>query len=113
MLFRSLNEISRDTKTGIVLQEAELPIDKQVKGACEILGLDPLYTANEGVFIAIVSEEKADAILNKMKGFENCKYASIIGEVVSDHPQKVVITNTMGGKRVVSMQIGEQLPRIC
>ena len=112
-LSSTLNEISRDTKKGIVLQDSELPIDKQVKGACEILGLDPLYTANEGVFIAIVSEEKATKILDKMKSFDNCKHASIIGSIVSDHPQKVVITNTMGGKRVVSMQIGEQLPRIC
>ncbi len=112
-LSSTLNEISRDTALGIVLQEDELPIDNQVKGACEILGLDPLYTANEGVFIGIVSAEKADAILNKMKEFDNCKHASIIGEMVMDHPKKVVITNTMGGKRVVSMQIGEQLPRIC
>ena len=112
-LSSTLNEISRDTNSGIVLQEDKLPIDNQVKGACEILGLDPLYTANEGVFITIVAAEKADAIVNKMKGFDNCKHASIIGEVVSDHPKKVVITNTMGGKRVVSMQIGEQLPRIC
>jgi len=112
-LSSTLNEISRDTNSGIVLQEAELPIDKQVKGACELLGLDPLYTANEGVFIAIVASEKAEAIVNKMKVLDNCKHASIIGEVVSDHPKKVVITNTMGGKRVVSMQIGEQLPRIC
>jgi len=112
-LSSTLNEISRDTNSGIVLQEDKLPIDNQVKGACEILGLDPLYTANEGVFIAIVASEKAEAIANKMKGFDNCKHASIIGEVVSDHPKKVVITNTMGGKRVVSMQIGEQLPRIC
>lgn len=112
-LSSTLNEISRDTNFGIVLQEASLPIDTQVKGACEILGLDPLYTANEGVFIAIVASEKADAIVNKMKGFDNCKHATIIGEVVSEHSKKVVITNTMGGKRVVSMQIGEQLPRIC
>ncbi len=112
-LSSTLNEISRDTNNGIVLQEDKLPIDTQVKGACEILGLDPLYTANEGVFIAIVSADKADAIVNKMKRFGNCKHASIIGEIVSDHPKKVVITNTMGGKRVVSMQIGEQLPRIC
>jgi hydrogenase expression/formation protein HypE len=112
-LSSTLNEISRDTKKGITLQDSDLPIDTQVKGACEILGLDPLYTANEGVFVAIVSNEKADKIVEKMKTFENCKHASIIGEVTKDHPKKVVITNTMGGKRVVSMQVGEQLPRIC
>lgn len=112
-LSSTLNEISRDAKKGITLQDADIPIDNQVRSACEILGLDPLYTANEGVFIAIVSKEKAENILDKMKSFENCKHAAIIGSVVSDHPQKVVITNTMGGKRVVSMQVGEQLPRIC
>ena len=112
-LSSTLNEIARDTKTGIVLQDSKLPINTQVKSACEILGLDPLYTANEGVFITIVSSEKASLIVNKMREFDNCKHATIIGEIVEEHPSKVVITNTMGGKRVVSMQIGEQLPRIC
>ncbi len=88
-------------------------MDKQVKGACEILGLDPLYTANEGVFIAIVKANKAEEIVKKMRSFDNCSNAAIIGEVVENYPKKVVITNTMGGKRVVSMQVGEQLPRIC
>lgn len=112
-LSSTLNEIARDSQLGIILEEQSLPIDTQVRSACEILGLDPLYTANEGVFIAVVSEEKADEIVSKMNAFENCKHASIIGEVIEDHPKKVVITNTMGGKRVVSMQVGEQLPRIC
>lgn len=112
-LSSTLNEIARDTKTGIVLQDSKLPINTQVKSACEILGLDPLYTANEGVFIAIVSSDKASLIVNKMREFDNCKHATVIGEIVEEHPSKVVITNTMGGKRVVSMQIGEQLPRIC
>ncbi len=112
-LSSTLNEIARDTRTGIVLQEKSLPIDNQVKAACEILGLDPLYTANEGVFVAFVSGEIADDVVKTMKTLDNCKHATIIGEVVSDHPSKVVITNTMGGKRVVSMQVGEQLPRIC
>ena len=112
-LSSTLNEIARDTNTGIILQEKSLPIDNQVRAACEILGLDPLYTANEGVFIAIVKDNIAEDIIKLMKTFDNCKHAAIIGEVVSDHPSKVVITNTMGGKRVVSMQVGEQLPRIC
>lgn len=112
-LSSTLNEIARDTKTGIVLQETNIPVAVQVKAACEILGLDPLYTANEGVFIAIVSADIAEEVVNKMKTLDNCKHAAIIGEVVADHPSKVVITNTMGGKRVVSMQVGEQLPRIC
>jgi len=112
-LASTLNEIARDTNTGIVLQENNIPMDKQVKGACEILGLDPLYTANEGVFIAIVEANRAEAIVKKMRSFDNCCNAAVIGEVVENYPKKVVITNTMGGKRVVSMQVGEQLPRIC
>ena len=112
-LSSTLNEIARDTKTGIIINESKIPIDKQVKSACEILGLDPLYTANEGVFISIVSSSRADEIVAKMKVFNNCKYASIIGEITDSHPNKVVISNVMGGKRVVSMQVGEQLPRIC
>ncbi len=112
-LSSTLNEIARDTNSGIVLQDNKIPIRTQVKSACELLGLDPLYTANEGVFIAVVSANMADAIETKMQSFGNCKDAMIIGEIVEDHPKKVVITNTMGGKRVVSMQVGEQLPRIC
>jgi len=112
-LSATLNEIARDTQTGIVLQDSSIPIAQQVKSACEILGLDPLYTANEGVFIAIVAASQAEAIVTKMQSFSNCTHAAIIGEIVENHPKKVVITNTMGGKRVVSMQVGEQLPRIC
>jgi len=109
----TLNEISRDISKGIVLDENSIPINNQVKAASEILGLDPLYTANEGVFIAIVKADIAEDIVTRLRKQENSKAASIIGEVVSDHPKKVVISNAMGGKRVVSMQIGEQLPRIC
>jgi len=112
-LSSTLNEIARDSNSGIVLQDSQLPINTQVKSACEILGLDPLYTANEGVFIAIVASEKAEIIVKKLQTFQNCQHASIIGELVKEHAKKVVITNTMGGKRVVSMQVGEQLPRIC
>jgi len=112
-LSSTLNEIARDINSGILLRNHKLPINAQVKSACEILGLDPLYTANEGVFIAVVAESKATAIVSKMQTFNNCKHATIIGEVTEAHPNKVVITNTMGGKRVVSMQVGEQLPRIC
>jgi len=109
----TLNEIARDISKGVVLDENSIPIDNQVKAACEILGLDPLYTANEGVFIAIVKEEIADYFVKHLHQLEFGGNAAIIGEVVNDHPKKVVISNAMGGKRVVSMQIGEQLPRIC
>ena len=112
-LSSTLNEIARDIKVGIELEESSLPIDTQVKAACEILGLDPLYTANEGVFITIVKPNIADDVVKSLQTHEKCKFAAVVGEIVEDHPQKVVISNAMGGKRVVSMQIGEQLPRIC
>ena len=109
----TLNEIASDSRLGIVLQDENIPVDDQVKAACEILGLDPLYVANEGVFMAIVSAEIADDLLKYLRTFEEAKNASIIGEFVNDHQGKVLITNPLGGKRVVHMPVGEQLPRIC
>ncbi len=112
-LSSTLNEISRDINCGVVLKNSTIPILNQVKSACEILGLDPLYTANEGVFISIVKADIADKVVDKLHQYDECKGAAIIGEIVKEHPKKVVVSNAMGGKRVVSMQIGEQLPRIC
>lgn len=108
-----LNEIARDTKLGIDINHKDIPVDGQVKGACEILGLDPLYVANEGVFMAVVSAEIADDFVKKLQTFNNCNHASIIGEVVETHPRQVILTSAIGGKRVVNMLVGEQLPRIC
>ncbi len=108
-----LTEIARDTNCGIDMHQKDIPIDEQVNGACEILGLDPLYVANEGVFIAVVDSEIAPAMIEKMRRNGICKNASIIGEVVENHPNQVVLTSQIGGKRVVNMLVGEQLPRIC
>ena len=108
-----LNEIARDSNFGIHLDQKKIPMMDQVKGACEILGLDPLYVANEGVFIAIVREEKAEEIVAALRKDSACRGASIIGEVVSDHPGQVTIRSGIGGRRVVNMLVGEQLPRIC
>ena len=85
----------------------------QVYGACEILGLDPLYVANEGVFISIVSEHIADAYVDKLRSFEHGRNATILGTITEAHPRQVVLTSGIGGKRVVNMLVGEQLPRIC
>jgi len=109
----TLNEIARDIKKGIILQQTAIPINTQVENACEILGLDPLYVANEGVFIAFVNASIANSFVKKLRDLEFGSQAAIIGEVVSDHPNKVVLTSKIGGKRVVNMQVGEQLPRIC
>lgn len=108
-----LSEIAKDTRLGIDIFQKDIPIDEQVYGACEILGLDPLYVANEGIFIAVVKNNIADVFLEKLKQNENCENAAIIGEVVETHPRQVVLTSQIGGRRVVNMLVGEQLPRIC
>ena len=108
-----LNEIARDATIGIDINLKDIPVDDQVKAACEILGLDPLYVANEGVFMAIVDASVADNLIKKLAAFDNCHQAAIIGEIVETHPRQVILTSAIGGKRVVNMLVGEQLPRIC
>ena len=93
--------------------KSAIPISEEVKGACEILGLDPLYVANEGKLIAIVPPDDAEAALAAMRKHSLGKDAAIIGEVVSDHPGFVIMKTRVGGMRVVDMLSGEQLPRIC
>lgn len=108
-----LTEIARDRNLGINLWQKFFPVDEQVYGACEMLGLDPLYVANEGIFIAVVKADRAEAILDRLRGLPNGERAAIIGEVVEEHPRQVVLQSKIGGRRVVSMLVGEQLPRIC
>lgn len=109
----TLNEITRDSGLGIILDEKSLPIDNQVNAACEILGLDPLFVANEGIFLAFVDGKIAEDLVVEMKKIEYCENAAIIGEVTDSNAGKVLINSLLGGKRVVNMPIGEQLPRIC
>lgn len=108
-----LNEIARDANLGIDIMDQHIPIAEQVAGACELLGLDPLYVANEGVFIAIVEARVADEMVAMLRKDENGTFASCIGEVTTVHPKQVILTSRIGGKRVVNMLVGEQLPRIC
>jgi len=108
-----LTEIARDSGLGIDIAQKDIPVDEQVYGACKILGLDPLYVANEGVFITIVDAEIAHAALAKLHSMQGGSNAAIIGEVVEEHAKQVVLTSRIGGKRVVNMLVGEQLPRIC
>ncbi len=108
-----LKEIAQSSEIGIDLKQRDFPIDEQVASACELLGLDPLFVANEGVFIAFVSESEADALLATLHQDENGKNARIIGSVVQEHPKQVIMESAIGGKRVISMLPGEQLPRIC
>ncbi len=108
-----LSEIAMDINKGITIHESKLPLEKQVAAACEILGLDPLYVANEGVFIAIVDPAIADEVIAEMKDDGKGKNAICIGDITDDHPNKVVMHSSIGGKRIVTPLIGEQLPRIC
>ena len=109
----SLNEIAQAAHVGILIDERKLPVQPAVQGACEMLGLDPIYIANEGKCVAIVPREQADAILAALRSHPLGANAAIIGEVVSRHVGMLVSRTGIGGTRVVDMQIGEQLPRIC
>lgn len=108
-----LNEVARDAKLGVEIYQKAIPVIEEVNGACELLGLDPLYVANEGVFIAIVDAAIADDFLKKLKTLEAGEAATMLGEVVEAHPKQVVLHSNIGGRRVVNMLVGEQLPRIC
>jgi hydrogenase expression/formation protein HypE len=109
----ALNEIAASAGVGVRLEETRIPVGEEVRGACEILGLDPLYVANEGKCIAIVAPDVAEAVLAAMRAHPLGAQAVRIGEVVGDHPGKVFMRSRIGGLRVVDMLSGEQLPRIC
>jgi hydrogenase expression/formation protein HypE len=108
-----LNEVAELTQLSYHIDQKLIPLDEQVEGACEMLGLDPLYVANEGLFVAIVSENIAADFINQLRNDKNGTNAAIIGEVNSDHPGKLVMKSNIGGHRVVNYLTGEQLPRIC
>lgn len=109
----ALTEIAQSANVGMLLDEASIPIDEAVKGACEILGLDPLYVANEGKLLAIVGAADAPAVLAAMRAHPLGSDAAIIGEVTADPTGIVLMKTRIGGTRVVDMLTGEQLPRIC
>ena len=109
----TLNEIAKTANVGILIEEEKIPISEEVKGACEILGLDPLYIANEGKLIAFVPENKAAEILLSMKSHHLGKEACIVGKVTDSDPGLVIMKTKIGSKRIVDMMSGEQLPRIC
>ncbi|MCS7230045.1 MAG: hydrogenase expression/formation protein HypE [Candidatus Kryptonium sp.] len=109
----ALNELAQLANVGIEIWESEIPIPEPVKSACEMLGLDPLYVANEGKIIVVVKNEDSDKVLEAMRKNPLGKDAKIIGEVTYEHPGFVLMKTIIGGKRVVDMLTGEQLPRIC
>jgi hydrogenase expression/formation protein HypE len=112
-LASSLNEIAKASCVGMLLEDRLLPVRGEVAAACELLGMDPLYVANEGKLTAIVAHDAADAVLDAMRQHPLGREAARIGQVVAAHPGIVVSKTGIGGARVVSMQVGEQLPRIC
>jgi hydrogenase expression/formation protein HypE len=108
-----LNELAAQSRAGIDLDEGAIPVRPAVQAACEMLGMDPLYVANEGKLVAIVPAEHADAVLDAMRRHPLGSEAAIIGRVVDEHPGMVVARTAIGGRRVVDMPLGEILPRIC
>jgi hydrogenase expression/formation protein HypE len=109
----ALNEIADKSKMGIKIYEGNIPLKKEVAAACELLGFDPLYLANEGKLLAFVSAEDAAGVLAAIRANPYGKDAAVIGEVVEDHIGKVILETRIGGLRIVDMLTGEQLPRIC
>jgi hydrogenase expression/formation protein HypE len=112
-LSSALNELAEASRVGVTLTEKAIPIRPEVHAACEMLGLDPLYVANEGKLIAVVPPADADRVLEAMRGHPLGWSAALIGEVVADHPGMVILKSLAGGERVVTLLAGEQLPRIC
>ena len=112
-LATTLNEFARQSNVGIVIEEDKVPIKEGVRAACELLGFDPIYVANEGKLVAIVDPCEAEKVLVRMRQNKYGKDAAIIGEVVNDHPRRVIMKTKLGPSRIVDMLSGELLPRIC
>ncbi|GAA1115905.1 hydrogenase expression/formation protein HypE [Streptomyces javensis] len=112
-LAAALNEIATASDTGVVLDEAAVPVPEAVATACALLGLDPMYVANEGRLVAFVPRTHADAVLDAMRAHPLGRGAAVIGACVAEHPGTVVARTGLGGTRIVDLPLGEQLPRIC
>jgi hydrogenase expression/formation protein HypE len=112
-LSSTLNEIATSSQVGMELEETSIPVREEVRGACEMLGLDPLYVANEGKLVAIVAASAAQDAMRALQGHPFGKDAAIIGRVTTEHPRMVVMRTPLGTTRIVDMLAGDQLPRIC
>jgi hydrogenase expression/formation protein HypE len=108
-----LNEIARASGVAMVVEEAAVPVDPAVAGAAELLGIDPMYVANEGVFVAFVAPDAADAALVALRSSDGCARATDIGEVKTEPPGMVLVNTAFGGRRVMDQLVGDPLPRIC
>ena len=112
-LATTLNELARQSRVSIVVEEARIPVKQEVQAACELLGLDPIYVANEGKMVAIVDPTDAEKTLARMRENRYGRDAAIIGEVTKEHSGKVIVKTKLGPSRIVDMLSGELLPRIC
>jgi len=112
-LSSALNEMATKSRIGMLIEEERLPIGPEVQGVCEILGLDPLYVANEGNFIAVVKEGQSEQAVEVLRKNPSGRQAVCIGRAVTEHPQTVVMRTRIRGERIVDVMSGEQLPRIC
>ena len=112
-LATALNELAKRSDVGIEIEEGAVPVRDAVRGACELLGLDPLYVANEGKLVAIVASDVAGIALETLRACEYGKEATMIGRVTDAHTGRVVLHTVLGARRIVDMLVGEQLPRIC
>src|SRR5262249_25255554 len=112
-LASAANELATASGVGVALDEQAIPLRPEVKAACEMLGLDPLYVANEGKLMAVVPADEADRALEAMRSHPLGRHAALVGRVVAEHAGMVVLRSRVGGERVVTLLSGEQLPRIC
>ncbi len=108
-----LNELARCSGVAMLVREASVPVDPAVAGASEILGIDPMYVANEGKLVAFVAEEAVDGALSALRSVPGCERAAEIGEVRTEPPGMVLVETSFGGKRVMDQLVGDPLPRIC
>ena len=106
-------EIAKESGLQVNISESDIPVSDEVRGACEVLGLDPLYVANEGTMIAIVPSAQADQALAVMRGFTPSANSVSVGEISSEQNPRFIVESSLGTRRVVDMLPGEQLPRIC
>jgi hydrogenase expression/formation protein HypE len=108
-----LNELARSSQVAMLVREAAVPIEPAVAGASEILGIDPMYVANEGKLVAFVAPEASDQALAALRSVDGCERAAEIGEVRTEPPAMVLVETGFGGKRVMDQLVGDPLPRIC
>jgi hydrogenase expression/formation protein HypE len=109
----TLNELALASSVGIAIDEAAIPVRPDVRGACELLGIDPMHVANEGKLVVVVQASEAEKVLEAMHSSEHGRDAVRIGSVVRDHPGMVIMRTVFGTRRIVDLPLGEQLPRIC